>query len=91
MLRAHEFVVVPPFGEHSEVVNLKDLPRHGLAKGQNKKWGYNLSRPGEYRLRVSMRSIPLQLVPEVFLGDPTARIWEGSTLSNVMKFVVRRR
>lgn len=90
-LRPADFVVLPPFGEHSEVLNLKDLPRFGLARGQRDKWYYDLTRPGSYKLRISTRSIPYQLYPEELQGDPTAHKWEGSTLTNVVEFKVRRR
>jgi hypothetical protein len=86
-----DFLVVPPFGEQSLVVNLRDLPRFGLAAGARVQWAYNLERPGKYQIRVGMRSVPRQLVPEALLGDPTADQWEGSTLSNVVEFRVRKR
>lgn len=85
-----DFLVVPPFGEQSLVVDLKNLPRFGLAAGARVEWAYNLQRPGKYQIRVGMRSVPRQLVPESLLGDPTADLWEGSTLSNVVEFQIRR-
>lgn len=91
VLPESDFLVLPPFGEHSEVLNLKDLPRFGLARGQNVQWAYNVRRPGTYWLVASARSVPYQLVPESLRGDPTARLWEGSLRSNVVQFRVRRR
>lgn len=90
-LRPGDFMVIPPFGEQAQVVDLKNLPRFGLMAGQKGAWSYNLTRPGLYRIRLGLRSVPLQLVPEHFLGDPTARTWEGSTLSNSAAFEVVRR
>jgi len=90
-LREGDFFVIPPFGEESLVVDLKDLPRFGLDAGAKVEWSYDLSRPGRYKIRIGMRSVPRQLLPESLLGDPTAVNWEGSTLSNVVEFEVRRR
>lgn len=90
-LREGDFVVLPPYGEHAEVIDLKNLPRFGLASGQNEAWRFDLSRPGSYLIRFTGRSVPVQLVPENLRGDPTATLWEGSTLSNLASFKVRRR
>ena len=86
-----DFWVIPPYGEKSQVVDLKDIPRYGSAVGQRVTWGYNVDRPGKYKIRVGLRSIPFQLVPEELRGDPTADLWEGSTLSNVVEFQVKKR
>lgn len=90
-LREADFVTLKPYGEHTETFDLKNLPRFGLAAGVNEVWGYNLSRPGRYKIRIGVRSIPEQLVPESLVGDPSTRLWIGSTLSNVVEFTVRRR
>lgn len=90
-LKEADFQVIPPFGEVSLVVDLKDLPRFGLDAGANVRWSYNVSRTGDYKLRIGMRSVPRQLLPESLRGDPTAVAWEGSTLSNLVEFAVRRR
>jgi hypothetical protein len=90
-LREADFLVIPPFGEESVVVDLKDLPRFGLDAGANVKWSYNVTRPGKYKLRIGLRSVPRQLLPESLRGDPTAVAWEGSVLSNVVEFAVQKR
>lgn len=86
-----DFWVIPPYGEKSQVVDLKDVPRYGAAVGAKVRWSYNVDRPGKYKARVGIRSVPFQLVPEMLRGDPTADGWEGSTLSNVVEFEVKRR
>lgn len=90
-LRPADFWVIPPYGEVSQVVDLKDIPRYGAAVGMKVRWAYKVDRPGKYKIRVGIRSVPFQLVPEVLRGDPTADGWEGSTLSNVVEFEVKRR
>ena len=90
-LRPADLWVVPPYGERSQVVDLKDIPRYGAAVGMKVTWAYKVDRPGNYKVRVGIRSVPFQLVPEIIRGDPTADIWEGSTLSNVVDFEVKRR
>jgi hypothetical protein len=90
-LRPADFWIIPPFGEKSQVVDLKDVPRYGASVGMKVRWAYNVDRPGMYKIRVGIRSVPYQLVPEVMRGDPTADAWEGSTLSNVVEFEVKRR
>lgn len=90
-LREKDFWVIPPYGEKSLVVDLTDLPRYGEDVGAKVRWGYDVSRPGRYAIRVGARSVPAQLVPESLRGDPTASHWEGSTLSNVARFRIRKR